>query len=506
MATARPHCYRLAASATTLVTFALTAGFCSADGWHNPVLQLPSVNDWLQDAQTAVPDLQDQLRSSTLRAGRGIEDLKKLAKQGGQKKSEPKKGAKRPLRGGRLQAKLTPQQQALLARKANDCLEVLAFMKRDNIYPREFPNFPVEKIPEYRKTAVQLLDIMGPAGHEAIVGRLRQHLMGGFPARFDVTYHPDYVDGMLTVLGNAAAAGELSPEELDSLDQAMQGRKPREVGELVKKIDQTLAKNLSIQALLDWAGKTQDRSRKKQVLAQLRTHLEEASPAELEQALLDTQLNSSTKSLVVNHLRKYLPEQSVPGLLNLMSIKHDDLKKHAESELRKRKPTYAEVKGDIEKLTAFSSSKDEGVAAYADWHLANAFQRAPISHCLYWLGQEDKALNTIIWKQLDARIARADADRKAAYAKTALAALKLDGIDQPTRLACLDLLGRLKERSAVAGLVDQLPHLPREVWPQVGDALQSITGETYGPNEGDGAAEVAVALKRWREWIRVRGG
>lgn len=481
-----------------------------ADGWHNPVLQLPSVQDWLQDAQQAVPDLQDQLQSSTLQAGTGADALKKLTKgkvaSKTSKQPQKKGSSKRPLRGGTLQANLNRQQQALLARKANDCLEVLAFMRNDNIYPREFPNFPIEKIPEYRQTAAKLLDVMGPTGSQAIIGRLRHHLMNGFPKRSDIEYHPEYVDVMLAVLGNSLAEGRVSPEDLDSLDQAMQGRKSREVSLLVKKIDKALAEHMDIHALLTWAGKTKSRDRKRQILAQLRTKLADASTSELEAALTNSDVSGQTKALVVNHLRKYLPDQSVPGLLNLMSLEDANLQKYAEAELRKRKPKYAEVKDDVDRLRGFSTSENDRVEAYADWHLANAFQRAPISHCLHWLGQGDDKLNKIVWKQLDGRIARANEEKKAAYAKTTLAALKIEELDRTTQRACLELLSRVKSPSSVGGLLDQLPKLPRELWPDVGDTLQDITGQALGPNEGDGAAEVAVALKRWREWLRAKGG
>ena len=130
--------------ACVVILAACTSRTVWADGWHNPVLELPSVNDWLQDAQQAFPDLQDQLKSSTLQASNDIEKLKNLNKNAANSKPSQqtlKKGqSERPLRGGTLQVKLNQQQQALLARKANDCLEVLAFMKNGNIYPREFPN------------------------------------------------------------------------------------------------------------------------------------------------------------------------------------------------------------------------------------------------------------------------------------------------------------------------------------------------------------------------------
>jgi hypothetical protein len=285
----------------------------------------------------------------------------------------------------------------------------------------------------------------------------------------------------------------------------MQGKKPRDVEALSKQIDQTIAGNLDIQSLLNWAEKTEDRKRKGQILGRLRNKLADASPSELEQALLNPNVPDSTKTLVVSHLRKFLPDQSLTGLLNLMSVKNAEIQKATETELRKRQPKYDEVKGDIERLQEFSSSENERVASYADWHLANAFKQAPISHCLYWLGQEDPKLSPVIWKQVDRRLELADDKRKAAYAKTALTALKLKDITVPSQTACLEFLGRLQHRSAVRPLVDQLPQLPRALWPKAGDALSQIAGVDYGPKEGAGVAEVTVAGKRWREWLREHG-
>ncbi len=65
------------------------------------------------------------------------------------------------------------------------------------------------------------------------------------------------------------------------------------------------------------------------------------------------------------------------------------------------------------------------------------------------------------------------------------------------------LLGKLKDRKLVETLVDLLPELPRGVRPSVGDALKTITGEDFGPREGDGVAELTVALKKWRTWLEA---
>ncbi|MEO8166319.1 MAG: hypothetical protein ABI619_13075, partial [Betaproteobacteria bacterium] len=266
---------------TTLLWAVLATQPVAADGWHNPVLQVDSIDAWLRDAKAAIPDLDQQLGSSSLRAGRSIEDLRKLGEKRSPKKQADAPNAKRgtPVLGGNLQAKLTDEQQALLARKANDCLQVLAFMKEGNIIPREFPQFQIGKMAEYRQTAKQLLGLMGPSGKQAVLGALKNHLMTGFASASDVEFHPDYVAELMEVLGDVAARGLLTPAELDDLERATLGAKPPEVQRLVNTIEKTLSETLAIQSLVDWAGTTKDPKRKSQILAQLRKRLANCSPS-----------------------------------------------------------------------------------------------------------------------------------------------------------------------------------------------------------------------------------
>jgi len=495
---------RVPAAAAGLLMAALWWGDARADGWHDPVLDLGSVNDWLRDVKATIPDLDEQLSSASLRSGRGIEDLKKLAQDnaGKPKSSSTKRG---PVRGGNLQANLTPQQQALLARKANDCLQVLAFMKQGNIYPHEFPNFPIDKIPEYRQTARQLLNLMGSAGSSAVVGQLRTHLMSGFPAQFDVSYHPAYAAELLDVLATSAASGALSPQDLESLHQAMQGVKPPDVQAFVNQIDKTLGESLAIKSLLAWASAAADPKRKAELLVHLRNRLSQATAGELEAALNDEGLDTKTRGAVAGHLRKFLPELGIAGLLKLLLVEHPSLHEAAERELRARKPTYSAVKDEIPEIREHAQAPNQRVAAYANYFLAKAFQEAPIAHCLHWLGKQDSALNAVVWKQLDARIAAADDATKTAYANTTLKAIQLADVDQPTKQACLELLGRLKSRDSVKPIVDLAPQLPRELWPMVGTTLRQISGQDYGPKPGAGVAELTVALKKWRDWLQQNG-
>jgi hypothetical protein len=293
-----------------------------ADGWHNPVLYVGSIDDWLGDLKAELPDLGQQIGSTSLRAGRNIEDLKKLARNNSTKKQSNGNNANRkgPARSGNLQANLTTKQQALLGRKANDCLQVLAFMKQGNIIPREFPKFPINKMAEYRLAAKKLLLLMGSSGKQAVLGALQKHLMNGFTSAGDVSFHPDYVADLLKVLGDAASRGLLTPEELDSLSQAMQGSKPPVIQRLVKAIDRTLSETLTIQTLLDWSAATKDKKRRNLILAQLRKRLSTASPSELQQALSSGKIDAKTKAAMAREIRRVLPELGIAGLLNLLLV------------------------------------------------------------------------------------------------------------------------------------------------------------------------------------------
>ena len=129
------------------------------------------MNGWAT-CQKAIPDILKRATETELHAGRGLEDLKKRRPE---TKAQP--GAA-PERGRKIISQLTPQQQELLGRKAEDALEALAFMDPANIFPEEFPRFDLSKVPQYRETAVKLLRLMGPVGTRAVISELQAELMG----------------------------------------------------------------------------------------------------------------------------------------------------------------------------------------------------------------------------------------------------------------------------------------------------------------------------------------
>lgn len=490
----------------------------NADGWHSPVLSTGSVNQWLGDAvamfpkkgaDIAVADFSEVSGNSSLRAGRGIEDLKTRAPSSSNKAASPSKKTSSkqtpPSPAANLLAKLNPQQKAFLSQKANDALQVLAFMKQGNVIPQEFPRFPIQQMDQFRGAAKQLLHVTGPAGTQAVVGQLRSHLMSGLRSASDVTYHPEYVQDMLDVLATSAAAGWLTSDDLTSLQEAMGGQKAGETQQLADQVRAALPKDLDFLTLMEWANGLKDNQRKQEVLDILRQRVPYVELTELEQALSIPGLDRKTEAEIASHLKNALVELGVSGLLKLLSIGSEDLQVEVEKELRTRKPTYSEIQSEISTLRDIANGEHSRAVAYANWHLANAFQRAPMAHCLYWLGIGDDKLDDLIWKQVDGRLRRADAQRRRDYSNTAMKAVALKDLDHPTKAASLQLLGKLKDRAVVKELNEQLLSMPRELWPEAGKALRAITGADYGPNVGDGVAEVSVAVKQWREWAERNG-
>jgi hypothetical protein len=172
----------------------------------------------------------------------------------------------------------------------------------------------------------------------------------------------------------------------------------------------------------------------------------------------------------------------------------------AAAELGRRQPTYGEVKDHLPALRRLAGSADAAIALAARGQLVNGFQRAPMSHCLHWLGQGDAGLSELIWQQIDGRIARADDARRDEYRKVAAAVVGEDAFPPASKQAAIELLVRVGGDASAGQLIDLLLDLPRDLWPAAGQALKRLTGQDFGPRSGDGATQLFEAHRQWRAW------
>jgi hypothetical protein len=481
-----------------------------ADGWHNASLQTGTLDQWLDQQlgsmRSAMPRGLPGKGAGQLQAGNDIEALKNRVKQ-----STPANGAapKAPLQGGRIVGKLTPQQQAMLGRAAGECLQVLACMDRRNIFPHEFPNFPMQQIPKYRDAAKQMLRMMGPQGGSAVATQLRSELMGmSMAGTQGVPPHPDYYRELLALLEEHANNGDVTEQELADLQQATGGNKAGPLGGLAKATQDTLAKlkNADVSVLLRWAEQTTDSKRRTQLFGRIRGKLTEATLAEL-LAVNEAKPDSLTRSAVARELEKRWATANPLELLEaLQSLTDPALRGAAIEALSQKSPRYADVKQDLAKIWQLASSRDAQVAAGAREQAVNAFLRAPIPECLDWFAKADDGLEQLIWQQIDDRISRADGPRRAGYRDAALETLGDNGAAAASRIAAIDLLGKLGDRQAAGPVIELLLPLPQELRPRAGKLLKDLTGQNFGPRVGDGTDDVTVAVKKWRAWWKANSG
>ncbi len=212
---------------------------------------------WISGCRTltpAIPDLDQRVGQASGQIGQGADAIKRLA---GAASDDPGAPAKQPARGGTIRANLTPQQQALLGRKAVDCMQVLAFMDQGNIYPREFPNFQFNKMGQYRDAAKKMLGLMGPGGAEVVATQLRAGLMGQGVQMPDagMHVHADYYSDLIDLLQSHVEQGEVPQAVEDSLREAASGRKDAAGAALAAKVEQALDAGANLTKLLEhWSG------------------------------------------------------------------------------------------------------------------------------------------------------------------------------------------------------------------------------------------------------------
>ena len=490
-----------------------------ADGWHSNVLTTGNTNQWISQWSQGIPDPRSlsgkapSSQTSQLKSGTKIDALKDKNKPNPPSKGDsttnktPQGTAGQPPAGGRLQAdQLTPEQLALVNQKARECVEVLACMDPRNIFPNEFPNFPMQQIPNYRLTAKQLLGKLGSVGGDQVASTLSSELMGVSPAQ-GLTPHNSYYQELLDLLGEAALTGNVTPAAMETLEQAAQGKKdtPQEklAEEVLKIVEDSKSKDLP--DLLARAADTSSQARKDLLYQHIRQQIPTASLKDL-LVIANSKADRSLVDQAKKELEGRWKSADVVSLLDVMAQEKDAaLATRAEAELNERSPRYADIKDQLPQVLEHFSSENKAVSAAAASQLANAFQRAPVSDVLQWMESEDLAFRQLVWQQMDGRIARADDDRKAGYEAAALEMLLNRDAKLPSRQAALELMQRLQRRQVVGQLIEVLPKLPRELWPQAGEVMRKLSGQNFGPNEQSGIAELTVELKKWRTWWNQSG-
>jgi|GEM_PF-1285839 len=479
----------------------------AAHGFHNAALTTNSLAQWLNQVKRAVPTLDERrLGESTLKSGRDVQALKDRAASG-----DAVRGSPGFQRRAAIQSQMDAQQQALRAMVASQCLELLAYLDRRNIYPEEFPTFPLQRIPDYRRAAKEVLRAMGPDGSKMVAQQVQTEMVAGNRGLVsDMTFHPQYYDDLVDCLQAGVDADQLGEEQLAALKQATQGQKATpQQAVLAKRVQEVVEAGLlpgtDLSALVRKTAEGASPGLRRRLAVQLSQRIKEAAVSELVAAAGEAEARDLRKR-ILDELHGRLPSMSTLELLKLgAAAREPDLERVAVREAKARKPKYGQVEPELAGIWELSRSEKTEVAEAARHQVALAFQQAPLSHCLHWLGQEDRELAALVWKQLDGRIERAGESGRSRYRDVALAVMKHGDYKIPSRQAALQLLARLKDPQAIGPIVEYLPQMPRELWPEAGRTLHALGGEDFGPRAGDGIAQVVAAQKRWQQWWHDKG-
>ena len=474
-----------------------------ADGFHNAAVMAKSLEDWQKQLGASAPSVAEALKQGTKGPTAGSARTGSLDDLMRKPSGTP---AQSPPRSGRLQG--DPVQQAAEGRILNDCLEILAFMDPKNIIPTEFPQFKMQMVPKYRDSALAILQRLGPQAVAAVAERLRTELMTMPGPRGDMTLRADFHDELIKLLRNGVIENQLTDDDAKRLREAAEGQKAgpqaKLAGRVLEVLEEADLRRLSLKELMA-AARTNDPKRRTLIENILGNKLREATLAEAVD-INKQAFGSALQFLARKAVEERLASASILELLTALEQSTADsaLRRTLQATLDARSPAYRDVKDELRGIAKFTTSSDQQVRDTAQAQITNAFTRAPIGDCLAWAASGDATLTPLLWTEVDAKIARADADRRASYREAALEVVKNKSASAAEQSAACDLLVRLKDPESVAPLVDATLFMSREMWPKAGETLRKITGQDFGPRPGGGAAELSSAVKQWRQWLQDR--
>lgn len=415
---------------------------------------------------------------------------------------------RRNLAGQRAAAKRQGEEAVALLQgrmQAFELIEVLAYFNPENVNWDGHMGQNCDYA-GFRQTALNGLRQLGDLGADAVVQALGQELTAvtvprevtgdkvGYAETFNSVYQGQQDNPLTRDRKPVQGAQQLTAEQIVQQTLLMNPTYHGDLLDLLRYFDAQGLLNLETRHHL----RTLAAGRKDPEVEPLARAVQ-GLPAYSSASVADL-LRRAPSPAVARELEQRIRSGSVLVLLQIMEGASGQTSAAAAQELARRSPRYAEVRDELADIVKFASSAKPAVAQAAQEQLANAFQRAPIPHALYWLSTNDTKCQALIWQQIDGRIQRADAERRQAYRDEAFRVLGDSRYPLASRRASLQFLVRLRDPLAVDPVIDVLTQLPRELFAEAGQTLRQLTGQDFGPRPGDGVAEVSVAVKHWRQW------
>jgi hypothetical protein len=484
------------------------SGDLFADGWHNAALFTGDLDNWAKQEAQGLPLTRDEGSASTktkLKVGAG--------------RPPGKAGAAEPdatsVAEQRLGGNLNAQQRNQLMMKAQNFVEVLAYMRSDNILMPEFPNFNHALIPKYREKAYELLQRSGSAGTHAALEQLRNLLMGGGPSGDVQGFHPDFVRQMLSMFEGGLKANHFSASELLEL-LALTDTRQVQIAKLATAVREAINTHLELVAKLELAEQAKGEKRVHDlVLNMVRSSLQSAAASELIAALKSPSIPASVRQQVGLRLEKQLSQLDWVGLLLVVqSVEEPGIRNAARQVLRTKSPQIADLTQHAAELASLVGDPDAVVSGEAKRVLQLAvtnFRSADAPAVLDFLASAvgNPTLGGAAVPELARKLANMAASDRDAYRSACQAVLSNRQAAAAQVEAALWLLSRLSskeqiDKPSVRVLVDALPQLQKTAFASAGRALQAMTGQNFGPTAAMSIGQVVAVQNRWQQWLQTQ--
>jgi hypothetical protein len=452
-----------------------------ADGFHGAAVNTQSLDNYLNTLKELVPDVIEKVQSSEMRALRPEQLKEKLAED-----KQKAKSGNAPRTRGEIQSNRSPKQIEGRTIVAANCAETLAYLDQRNVFPHEFPGFPMHQIPKYRNMAKTILGHLGTEGMTAVVAAINTLLTER--NEYGIEYHPNAAKDLLDLLKPGLKSGQVDPKDVVALLTSASGAK----------------RNPAVSKLAT------------QVTDLVLTSSDRETLAAVDKLITDPKLRqhfAAEKARRINGIIKSLGSGDIAELLNLIPAVEDDrIRKMAIDRLGDHSLTVEEARQHLPAIWKLIQAQDKTLTAKVRKSLQSAISRAPVVDCLTWITEGDPELADLTWKQLGARFDKADAKSKREFRDASIKSLA----DLKTAIAAkqtsIEVLRRLKDPEAAKLLLDAIPQrdqikvIPLVLWPQVAALLRELTGEKFGPQEGEKASAALGQINQWRKWRSAHGG
>ena len=450
-------------------------------------------------------------------------------------------------------------ERAKVKATVQELVSYLKYMERENILPEEFPNFPMNQIPEFRRRAVYILGDIGPAALPEVLAGMADAAIfskpgATGPSKFEDPYfdptlaiskdcRKDLDKALDLIVASAALSSDALATALDTLPALMEDEDPV-IKTAARGAMRSLQSRATAGALLGLAANAKATSAPK-AIKMLRDKLSDPTcKLTLENALQAMDAVKSNPSPELKKVAATIVERCYAGkdadaLVKCLNTVDKELKPSIAQLLASRlRATHASLSAaqvsallellwsaDERAVSSFEEALDAGaneahvalmkkaatdpsdrVRAFAmGWLLTSFPQEVDPGALLQALQEPDSRVGMAVYRSL-ARRELSPGEAQAFRTHPDLLLKALHARAASVRAAAAKFAGKLAMREAVPDLIALLTDHDNDVFQAAATALPTITHQFLGPDLFADDQARQAAQRKWRAWWREQAG